>query len=100
MGKGMLRGWQGLGVGRGGGRVDRNDRGGEGETAMGRGTMGRGQWGGGNGEEETGGGKRWEWGGRGREGDWEGQRGGGEEGAKGEGISQMDVMECLGGYRL
>ena len=46
------------------------------------------------------GGKRWEWGGRGREGDWEGQRGGGEEGAKGEGISQMDVMECLGGYRL
>ena len=33
-------------------------------------------------------------------GDWEGQRGGGEEGAKGEGISQMDVMECLGGYRL
>ena len=37
-------------MGRGGGRVDRKDRGGEGETAI-----GRGQWGGGNGEEETGG---------------------------------------------
>ena len=40
----MLRAWQGLGVGRGGGRVDSKDRGGEGETAMGRGAMGRGQW--------------------------------------------------------
>ena len=27
-----------------------------------------------------------------------GQRGGGEEGARGEGISQMDMMKCLGGH--
>ena len=33
-------------------------------------------------------------------GDFEGQRGGGEEGARGGGISQMDMIECLGGYRL
>ena len=35
-------------------------------------------------------GKRWGWGGR----------GGGEEGARGEGISQMDMMECLSGPNL
>ena len=34
--------------------------------------------------------------GRGRQG--RGQRGGEEEGAKGEGISQMDMMKCLGGH--
>ena len=34
-------------------------------------------------------GKRWGWGGR-----------GGGEGARGEGISQMDMMECLSGPNL
>ena len=29
-----------------------------------------------------------------------GEAGGGEEGAGGGGISQMDMMECLGGLRL
>ena len=48
MGKGMLRSWQG--------RMDRKDRGGEGETAMGRGAIGRQRWGGGNGEDDRGGG--------------------------------------------
>ena len=50
VGKGMLRGWQGPGVGSGGGRVDRKGRGVEGETAMERGAMGRQRWGGGDGE--------------------------------------------------
>ena len=36
--------------------------------------------------------------GRGRLGG--GQREGGEEGARGGGISQMDMMECLSGHRL
>ena len=44
--------------------------------------MGRGRWGGGN-----------------RKGRWgRSQRGGGEEGVRGEGISQMDMMKCLGGH--
>ena len=52
--------------------------------------MGRGRRGG------WGRGKRWGWGGKvGRE-----QRGGGEEGARGRGILQMDMMECLAGHRL
>ena len=76
---------------------------------MGRGAIGTGrgwQWGGGQREEEMekgGNGEgegemergQQERGGRGR-----GQREGGEEGARGEGISQMDMMKCLGGMRL
>ena len=57
-------------------------RGGDGEGAMekekddGKGATGRGERG-----------KRWGWGGR-------------EEGARGGEISQMDMMECLGGHTL
>ena len=86
-----------------------NLEGGNGEGEMGRGAIGTGrgwQWRGGQGEEEMergamgkGGedgkgtmgrrerGKRWGW-------------GGGEEGARGGEISQMDMMGCLGGHRL
>ena len=50
-----------------------------------------GQWGrGGDGKGATGRGereKKWGW-------------GGGEEGARGGEISQMDMMGCLGGHRL
>ena len=58
MRKGMLRGWQGPEAGRGvgGWRVDRKDRGGEGE--MGRGAMGWQRRGGSDGEGETGRGPR------------------------------------------
>ena len=53
---------------------------------MERGAMGKGgRWEGGNGEGERG--KRWGW-------------GGGEEGARGGEISQMDMMGCLCGHRL
>ena len=31
---------------------------------------------------------------------WEGAKMRGEEGARGGGISQMDMIECLGGHRL
>ena len=44
--------------------------------------MGRERWGGGNRKVET----------------VKGQMGGGEEGARGEEISQMDMMKCLGGH--
>ena len=44
--------------------------------------MGRERWGGGNRKGET----------------VKGQMGGGEEGARGEEISQMDMMKCLGGH--
>ena len=44
--------------------------------------MGRGRWG--SGQREGGDGKR-------------GKRGVGEEGARGEQISRMDMMKCLGG---
>ena len=118
MGKGMLRGWQGPGAGKGVGR--RRLEGGQegwgwgggqwGGRDGGGGTMGRGErgkrwgsggrgWGGGdgNGERETG---RWATG----RGNWEGATG---RGIWGRGISQMDIMkylgrhmECLGGMRL
>ena len=110
-----------------GGRRGEEQRGrGDWEGAMGRGrrAMRRGRQGGGNREGDTGRGRRgvgdWEgddgeggngvgemergatgrgrWGGakgRGRRGRW--QRGGGEQGARGGGISQMD-MKCLGGH--
>ena len=99
----------GMGVGRWGGQQRRggDGKGGQwggrdrdGETGKGR-SSGKGrEWEdretfrvrlrGGNGEGATGKG-----GGRGR-----GQRGGGEEGVRGEGISQMDMMKCKGGMRL
>ena len=60
------------------------DGNGEGLTGRERGETGRGQWGGDNGE-----------GAMGRE-----QRRWGQEGARGGRISQMDMMECLGGHRL
>ena len=73
--------------------------GGNGVGKMERGATGRGRWGeemgrgdgdGGNGKGEMRRGKR-----KGRWGSW--QRGGGEQGARGGGISQMD-MKCLGGH--
>ena len=76
---------------------------------MGRGAIGTGrgwQWGGGQGEEEMERGAMGKGGkmGRGQRGGVErGKRwgwGGGEEGARGGEISQMDMMECLGGHRL
>ena len=48
----------------------------------GKGAMGRERWGGGNRKGET----------------VKGQMGGGEEGAREEEISQMDMMKCLGGH--
>ena len=56
--------------------------GGNGEREMERGATGRGRWGGVTG--------RIRWG--------RGQRRGGEEGARGRGVSQMDMMKCLGGH--
>ena len=53
----------------------------EGGNAEGEGAMGKGEGGNGKGEMRR------------------GQRGGREEGARGEGISQMDMMKCLGGMR-
>ena len=76
--------WQGPGVGRkgGGGRLDKKEWGGEGETGLGQWKeTGRGQW---RGEDGEGGN------GKGETGGW--QRGGGEEGARGRGISQMDTI--------
>ena len=86
MGQGKLKDWQGPGVG----RVDRK------EGWAGR---VRWQWGGrdeegeegGNGEGEIG---SWQW------GEGGGGGGGGEEGTRGGEISQMIMMECLGGHKL
>ena len=62
------------------------------------GEMGRDRLGGGNGE---GGNEKGEMGREQQEGGTgKGQRKGGEEGARGKGISQMDMMKCLGGMRL
>ena len=85
------------------GRVDRVGwGGGDGEGHNGEGEIGMGKWGGvevlaraGCGEGRQEGLDCEEAMGRGR-GQWEG----GEEGARGEGISQMDMMKCLGGMRL
>ena len=80
MGKGMLKDGQEQGAGWGGwtGR---------------RGVLrGRWQWGRGDGEGQRGGGKGKEVG--------RGRQGGGEEGAREGGLSQMDMMECLGGHGL
>ena len=86
------------------------DGNGEGETE--RGATGRGRLGGGNEDGETGRGNEEGEMVRGRPGGGtqrgvgqqvgetgRGQRQWGEEGAR-EGISQMDMMECLGGHRL
>ena len=87
------------GMGTGGATEGEMGRGNEGEGGDGKREMGRGDGDGGNGKGEMGGAK-----GRGRRGSW--QRGGGEQGARGGGISQMDMkclgghMECLGGTRL
>ena len=82
-GRGSLEGGNGEGeMGRGSTGTGREWQwGGE----MERGVMGGGRWEGGNGEEERG--KRWGW-------------GGGEEGARGGEITQMDMMRRLGGHRL
>ena len=90
MGKGMLRNWQRPGTGRGGGGQER--RGVGGEMAIGRGRLRRG-----NGNRKMGRGAmvRRE---TGKE-RGEGQQGG-REGARRGRISQMDMMECLGGHRL
>ena len=74
------------------GRLDKKEWGGEGET-------GGGQWGGDWEGGWRGGNLKEEWGGGQQEGrDWRrGQRGRGEEGARGGGILQMDMMEC---YRI
>ena len=61
------------------------------------GETGGGQRGGGDGEEQWGGGKEVRMG-IGRL--WEGAKRRGEEGARGGGISQMDMIACLGGHRL
>ena len=90
---GWGRGW-GVGGQRGG-----RDR--DGEMGRGREVLARA----GSGEGETG---RVRLGGGNRKGEtMEGAKGRGEEGARGEGISQMDMMkclvghmECLGGMRL
>ena len=76
--------WQGPGVGRkgGGGRLDKKEWGGEGRQDWDNGEeTGRGQW---RGEDGEGGN------GKGETGGW--QRGGGEEGARGGGILQMDTI--------
>ena len=66
---------------------------------MGR-EKGRVRLGGCNGEEEGGNGN-WEMGRGQQEGEMgKGTNGRGEEGARGEGITQMDMMKCLGGMRL
>ena len=88
MGKGMLRNWQRPGVGRGGG-------GQEGGGAGGEMAMGRVRLGGGNGDREMRRGVMV----RGEPGKGRGQQGGGEGARRGR-ISQMDMMECLGGHRL
>ena len=88
-----MESWQGPGVGEEGeaGRVDKKEWGGEGGNGE---ETGRGGWRGGNLKGEMGRGAT----GRGR---WEGgQRGLGEEGARGGGILQMDMIECLGGHML
>ena len=70
--------------------------GGEGlaRARSGEGEAGRVDEGGGMKGEMTTGRGRW------RGGNVEGKKGGGEEGARGWGISQMDMIECLGGHRL
>ena len=105
-------------------RVESKEGVGDGEGGNGDGETGReGQWGGREGWETVRGrssGKGREWGGgdvevrlgggnvegeigrgqqEGVDGE-RGQRGGGEEGARRKGISQMDMMKCLGGMRL
>ena len=88
----------------------------EGETVMGQeggrdrdGEMGRDrssgkgwEWGGGDGKRQFGReGRQWEGTDRGgnRKGETvKGQMGGAEEGVRGEEISQMDMMKCLGGH--
>ena len=69
-------------------------------AGSGEGEKGRVRLGGCNGEEE-GGNEKGEMG-RGQQegGDGEGHKGEGRRRARGEGISQMDVMKCLGGMRL
>ena len=52
--------------------------------------MGRGRLGGGNGEGDMGGGEQ-------EEGDWEEGKGEMEKKGQEDGISQMEVMKCLGG---
>ena len=54
------------------------------ERGRGRGAMGRGRWGGGNRKGEMG---KW-------------AKGWGRKRARGEGISQMDMMKSLDGMRL
>ena len=85
--------WQGPGVGRkvGGGRVDKKEWGGDGETGLGqwggdwKGAMGRGRWRGATG--------RGRWGGEQQEGgDGRGAKGRSEEGARGGDILQMDMI--------
>ena len=118
MGTQILRGWQGLKVGRGVGR-------GRWGGWTGRRGVGRGRWqrlgedGEGSSTEMSnrdrkrmvmGRGKtwrgRWRVGGRWEGGNGEGERGKrwgwgrGEEGARGGEISQMDMMGCLDGHRL
>ena len=80
------KGWQGPGVRRG---LRMGIRGGGGGGVDWEGEIGKGATGRGDGEGLTGRG-RWE----------RGQRGGGNEGTRAEGISQRDMMKCLGGRRL
>ena len=80
-GKGQLWGGEHRGVG-GEGKTRRvRLGGGNREGEMGKGAMGRGD-------------------GEGLKGRGRGEIGGGEEGVRGEGISQTDMMKCLGGRRL
>ena len=71
-------------LGGGKGRLGEDNReGGNEDRVIGRGQQ-RGKWGRGEGSGQQGG------------GDWEGQ----EEGERVGRISQLDMMECLGGHRL
>ena len=88
MGKGMLRNWQSPGAGRGGGGQEGGWVGGEMAT-------GRGRLGGGNGDRKMGRGAVV----KGETGKGRGQHRGGEGARRGR-ISQMNMMECLGGHRL
>ena len=90
------------------GSVDRKEGGWVGVDRNREGESGRGQWGGNDGEGSNRDGKRVaiERGamgkmGRGQWGGWKGERGGDGRGEKkGQEISQMDMMGCLGGHRL
>ena len=90
-GKGMLRNWQRPGAGRGGG-------GQEGGGWEERWQCGGGDWEGGMGTGRWGGG-HWVRGETGK-GEREGATGRGRRSKEEGGISQMDMMECLGGHRL